>query len=260
MTWRAVALAALVSVSAVGGSGCHAQLENQPGGIDAPGSNGSNRQDASRQTPLDSSTTMTPDAAAAACPTGRVLFLNFEGSPLIKAATSDATLNHASWMGVASVTMPGYLAGNANRAQLIIDVTNAVKAGLTNLPNISIVTTRPPSGPYVMIGFGGTEAMVAITYRFAVQQLDCTDVVKNDLGWVFDDSGGTQQAANNAIGAVGFGLGLTGTTNTSGCMCGWLSNCVPTAAACTLSTSIPALANCNMNPQNEVAAFQSFCN
>ncbi|MDB4956736.1 MAG: hypothetical protein JWO36_4305 [Myxococcales bacterium] len=256
MNWRAIALA-MITVCAVG---CHAQLENQASNVDASGSNGSD-QDASGSAAADAAVSID---AAPACATGRVLYLNFDGATLTKATTSDATQNHASWMGVTqpitTATMPGYLANNANRAQLIVDVTNAVKAGLAAYPSISIVTTRPAAGPYVMIGFGGTEAMVAIQYRFAVQKLDCGDTNKNDLGWVFDDAGGTQKAANDAIGAVGFGMGLTGTTTTTDCMCGWLSNCVQASSACTLSASIPALANCNMNPQNEIAAFQSFCN
>jgi hypothetical protein len=244
------------------GFGCHSQL-GAGASVDVDASGGGSQLDSgsgSSSNPDAASTSMPDGATAATCTTGRQLYLNFEGATLTRATTSDATQNHAAWMGVTSATMPGYHANSANRAQLIIDVTNAVKAGLANFPDITVTTARPTAGLYVMIGFGGVESTVNIPYRYAVMTLDCTDTVKSDLGWVFDDAGTSQKAADLAIGAVGFGMGLTGTSSPSDCMCGWLTQCQQLATACTLSASIPALNNCAMNPQNEVAKFQAFCN
>ena len=70
----------------------------------------------------------------------------------------------------------------------------------------------------------------------AVQQLDCGDVNKNDIGIIFDNITG-QQAANYAVGAIGYGLGLTGTRASGNCMCSWNVPCNPGAGACTLSAT-----------------------
>jgi len=132
--------------------------------------------------------------------------------------------------------------------------------GLATTP-ITVVTDRPASGPYVMILFGGTQSGVGTNFGFAQNTLDCGDGTKSDVGWVSDTVPSLQLVANFAIGAVGFGLGLTATTDTNDCMCGWGNNCQQSGAACTLSTNIAAKADCpNQTTENEVAAFQqAFC-
>jgi hypothetical protein len=98
----------------------------------------------------------------------------------------------------------------------------------------------------------------------AVMTLDCGDAVKSDVGIVFDNWSPmtTQKAADYAIGAVAYGLGLTGTHAVGDCMCGWNNGCQPNAGPCTLSASITADLACSgeTNPQNEVTAFTTaFC-
>lgn len=200
------------------------------------------------------------DAPAAACASGRVVYLNFEGDTLTQGA-SDATTNHAVWMGVATATVAKFRPGAADRAQQILDIVTLVQQQLTAIPEIHVVTQRPAAGPYVMIGFGDAAQTVNVPYLYAVNRLDCGDTVKSDVGWVFEATPSTTMAANFAVGAIAFGLGVTGTTDVNDCMCGWLTNCQAATTSCTLASSIQADLRCpgQTNPQNEIAALQQFC-
>jgi hypothetical protein len=206
-----------------------------------------------------------PDGAAA-CFNGRVVYLNFDGVTLSDAATSDATQNRASWMQIATGTAPPYKSGVANRLQLIQSVTDGVRAQLASFP-ITVVTTRPPAGPYVMIVFGGVASQVGSRFGGAVDELDCGDLQKSDVAWISDNVSPTQRVVNFAIGAIGFGLGLTATTNQNDCMCGWDNACqAVNNTPCTLSPNIqrdPAARQLCTGAgaiQDEVATFrQAFC-
>jgi hypothetical protein len=202
---------------------------------------------------------------APACGNGRVVYLNFEGVTLTKAAASDATADRASWMNKATGTAPPYRAGDAARDALITDITAGVRAALAPYP-IQVVRTRPAAGPYVMIVFGGVATDVGSNYGGAVNELDCDDSEKSDVAWLSDNVGSVQRNVNFAIGAIGFGLGLTATTDTLGCMCGWANGCTPdNTVACRLSASIARDPNATQKcaalaSQDEVAAFATgFC-
>ena len=110
-------------------------------------------------------------------------------------------------------------------------------------------------------GSAATRTDVNVPYLYAVDRLDCGDTAtKSDVGWVFEAAESPQRAANFALGALLFGLGATGTNNPSDCMCGWLTNCQATNNACTFSTSINAVAGCNVpNPVNETTYLDHFC-
>jgi hypothetical protein len=243
------------SVVAVLVCGCHAHLGDGPSPLgenaDAP--------------PGVDSATPTVDAAndaASACFNGRRVYLNFDGDKLLQGA-SDATTDHAVWLGVASATVPKFHATSATRTQDIQTVVDLINAKLSTFP-ITVVTQRPASGPYVMVVFGGTKATVNVPYTYAVNRLDCGDGVKSDLAWVSDAVPTLQKTADFAVGAIGYGIGLTGTHDPNDCMCNWNNNCQqPNNSACTLGTAETADLQCTgqTNPQNEVAAFQqAFCN
>ncbi|MDQ3295511.1 MAG: hypothetical protein M3619_02925 [Myxococcota bacterium] len=216
-------------------------------------------------TPVDATTITTDAPTANACPNMRRVYLNFDGVALTDAAASDATLNRASWMQIANGTAPPFRQGDANRAQVIADITAGIKAQLAAFP-IEVVTQRPAGGLYVMIVFGGTNTQVGSRFGGAVNELDCDDSEKSDVAWISDGVGSVQRNVNFAMGAIGFGLGLTATTAPTGCMCGWDNDAVcDNTVPCQLSASIerdPATRQpCpNVTTQNEVAAFaQKFC-
>jgi hypothetical protein len=244
-------------------SACQATISNGGGNgddinseIDAGGS-GSN--DAS---------TLGPDAAAIdaapACALAQSVYLNFEGQALARATASDATQNQAAWMNKANGTAPAFRAGSGTRAADITAITNGVTSALVGFP-VAVVTTRPTTGPYMMIVFGGTAAQIGSDFSGAVQKLDCGNQVISDVAWVGDAVTPNQRVINFALGAIGFGVGLTATTDTADCMCGWANNCQQTTLPCTLSPNINRDANAqqtcpNVTTQNEQASIdQAFC-
>ena len=228
---------------------CNARLGATRSDVDASG-NGGAGSDASPGTMIDAA----PDAPA--CFNGRVLYLNYGPQAITHAGTSDATQNQVDFLTKTTSTVPAFHGGSATDAQ---QVTDLVRAGLSSFP-VTVVTDRPTSGPYVMILFGGTQSTVGTGFGFAQNTLDCGDTNKNDVGWVSDTVPSLQLVANFAIGAVGFGLGLTATTDPNDCMCGWGNSCQQNGTACTLSPNIADKNQCGQATQNEVATFQqAFC-
>ena len=239
-------------------AGCNARIANgshNSGNPDAALDDGGNVID------IDAAS----DGATTATCSSRVVYLNFEGVTLTKGA-SDATTNHASWMQISSGTAPPYHQGNANRQAQIDAITSGVRTQLASFP-ITVVTTRPATGKYVMIVLGGSANQVGSRFGSAVDQLDCGDIQPNDVAWISDNVSGTQHIVNNAIGAIGFGLGLTATTNPNDCMCSWDNGCALNGGApCRLSAPIARDPNANQKcptaspSQDEVAVFhKAFC-
>ncbi len=197
------------------------------------------------------------DPGGVACSNGRVVYLNY-GPQTLTFGSSDATLNRAAWLGVASGTSPAFAGGNTTDAEI---VTDAVRAALASFP-ITIVTTRPASGPYVMIVFGGVAADYNVPYLYGANTQDCGDLVKSDVGWISDSVPSVQKAADFAIGAIGYGLGLSATSDPNDCMCSWGNSCTQGAGPCTLGASETATIACAgaTNPQDEVTGFRkAFC-
>jgi hypothetical protein len=206
----------------------------------------------------------TGDAGVIAACAKRTVFLNFDGQKLTRGA-SDATLNQASWMTIDTGTAPAYLAGNTGRDAAIMRIVDGVRSQLSQFP-ITVATTRPTTGSYVMIVFGGDASLVGSSFGGAVNQLDCGDLHPNDVAWISDGVTG-QRAINTAIGAIGFGLGLTATLDPRDCMCSWDNSCrANNNVACRLGAPIDrdpdARQKCQgQTTQDEVATFRTaFCN
>jgi len=214
----------------------------------------------------DSSTPPGIDAAPAC--SSRTVYLNFNGQTLNDAAASDATLDRASWLNKASGTATPFQQGNANRAQIIADITQGVKDALAQqVGPVNVVTTRPATGPYVMIVYGGNATDVGSNYGFAVNELDCNESEKSDVAWISNNYTTTLRHVNTTIGAIGFGLGLTATNDVNDCMCGWANGCQKDhTQPCVLNTNIARDPGATQvcagagATQNEVAAFTTaFC-
>ena len=234
---------------------CEATIDNGRIGnvtTDAPASN-----DSSMQSQID---------AAPTCSSNRVVYLNFDGQTLTDAAASDATLNRASWLNKATGTATPFQQGNANRAQIIADITQGVRDALSQFP-VTVVTARPAAGPYVMIVYGGNATDVGSNFGFAVNELDCNESEKSDVAWISNNYTTTLRHVNTTIGAIGFGLGLTATNDVNDCMCGWANGCQKDhTKPCVLNTNIARdpgatqLCQGAGATQNEVAAFTTaFC-
>jgi hypothetical protein len=215
--------------------------------------------------PIDARVRDAP-ADANACPSGRVVFLSFGGDTLTRAAQSDATADTASWVGMSSGqttgTLPEWRPTASDRTSQIAAVVDELEAKFSTIaPTMQFATTRPVAGPYVMIGFGGSQDNVGVPYTTAVNHLDCGDANMNDVGWVFENVADATSVVNFAAGAIGFGMGLTGTTDSNDCMCGWLTNCQASGAACTFSSAANAQIACNgeTDPQDDTAILANFC-
>ena len=203
---------------------------------------------------------------APACSNGRVIYLNFEGQALTQGAPSNAQTNVASWMNKASGAAPAYRAGATDRDTQIKAIVDGVTAQLASFP-ITVVTTRPTTGDYVMVIYGGVQTDVGSNFSVAVQQLDCDDATtRNDVAWITGNVNG-QRAINTTLGTVGFGLGLTATADPNDCMCGWANGCASNNnIACNLTPGIDRDVNAQQkcvnagNTQNETAVFdKAFC-
>ncbi|HET9623702.1 MAG TPA: hypothetical protein VFP84_20160 [Kofleriaceae bacterium] len=215
--------------------------------------------DAPVATPIDAPPTATT------C-TARTLYLNFTGQQLTRGTPSDATQNIASWLQSPTGTAAPYHANDPGRDVEIQSITDGVKQILARFP-VTVVTTRPAAGPYVMAVLGGEANDVRSRFSDAVNTLDCNDAVANDVMWVGDRVAPLQHVVNDVIGGVGFGLGLTATTAPNDCMCGWGNDCdANNNAPCTLGQAIardpaatPLCAGAGAT-QNEVTAFHdAFC-
>lgn len=208
--------------------------------------------------PVDAASLCTPSQA-------RSVYLNFDGVALARATASDATQNQAAWMNKANGTAPAFRAGQGTRAADITAITNGITSALVGIP-VAVVTTRPTTGPYMMIVFGGTAAQVGSNFGVAVQKLDCGNAVASDVAWVGDGVTPNLRVINSALGAIGFGVGLTATNSQNDCMCGWDNACqANNNVQCTFSANIARDGNANqtcpnVTTQNEQQTIQqAFC-
>jgi hypothetical protein len=117
-----------------------------------------------------------------------------------------------------------------------------------------------------MIVYGGVYTQVGSRYTGAVNTLDCGDAQKSDLAWISDNVSPTQRIVNFSVGAIGFGLGLTATSDPLDCMCGWDNGCISdNSVPCKLSPMITRDPNANqkctgLTSQDEPATFDAaFC-
>jgi hypothetical protein len=241
---------AQIALAAALCSGCSAQISDgrdpSLGGITTP----------------DAGTGTTGDAGPAGC-TRRAVYLNFDGQVLIQ-GPSDATLGQAQWMNLPAALVPPYRLTDTGRDLAIQTIVDGVTGQLARFP-ITVTRIRPSAGSYVMIVYGGTASTVGSSFNGAVNQLDCGDSRPNDVAWIADSVTG-QRAINPTIGAIGFGLGLTATTDPRDCMCSWDNACrSDNSAPCTLGSPIARdpLANqrcAGTTSQDEVAALRTaFC-
>jgi hypothetical protein len=142
-----------------------------------------------------------------------------------------------------------------------VSLTNA---NLAQFP-ITVVTTRPAAGPYVMIAFGGNGLFGFGPNNPAVVGYNCGDQIKSGVAWIADFVT-EQQAANLVAGELGISIGLSAVNVPNDCMCGWdgTGACTPNnQVGCTLAPMATKLNNvCANEPatQNEPAAFdKAFC-
>jgi hypothetical protein len=249
-------LGAIALVTALLASACNVRIEGIRNEVDA----------AVEDAPIDAEVPPPPtDALHTQRCASRAVYLNFSGQALIK-GPSDATTNHANWMNINQGTAPPYLNGNANRDAAINTIVTGVRTALSQFP-VSVVTDRPTTGNYMMIVYGGQPGNVGSQFLGAVNQLDCTDTQPNDVAWISDSANPPNLVISYTLGAIGFGLGMTATTDPLDCMCGWNNGCqLNPSVPCRLGSPIARDPNVGLRcpagggTQDEVAAIRkAFC-
>lgn len=163
-----------------------------------------------------------------------VYYLNFDGAGLTPGA-DDPSANQSQLVSN-SVTIPAYLAGDAQRTSKIQTLIDEVEAILAPY-DVAVVTTRPSSGEYDMLIAGGTSQMVGLPAgQPAVAVVDCTATPPPHISLLFDLSTG-HDAARQIVGALGVSHGISATTKSSDCMCIADGSCTTLASVCTVSTT-----------------------
>jgi len=226
----------------------------EAGNADAP-SDGS--LDGRTDAPMDASPRdayrCTTDAGGG--PTHTV-YLAVDGVSLVRGNCNEATTSCTNLIS-ADVAVPPLLAGNPNRQQVISDLVGQLQQTLAPY-EVAVTTTRPATGPYMMIVLGGTCSQVTgsplcsgLVTGFATQ--DCGNQVPSDIGLVFElPNFNGARYANVVMFEIGFAIGADTTSVQGDCMC---QSCGGASTPCTLGIDVPIFAGCGGGTQDETRIF-----
>jgi hypothetical protein len=170
----------------------------------------------------------------------RNVYLNFSGVTLQASANGpdDATTN-TTWMIAdvvgdnGSLTIPpfnwndlGSLSG-ATSQQEIIDYTLAELRSYHNPYNVAFTTTRPTSGTYHMVVFGGTCQGVVGTSCAGIAPLDCSDFSPSNIVFAFPGGLRAVDLATTAAQELAHAFGLSHTYDTTDIMYPQIQSTLP---------------------------------
>jgi hypothetical protein len=229
--------------------GPHPEAGNADAPFDAP-------IDGRADAPIDASPRDAYRCATDSGAPAHTIYLAVDGVNLVHGNCDDATTNCTSLIS-ADVAVPPLLPGNANRGQIISDLVSQLQQTL--LPyDVDVTTTRPATGPYMMIVVGGTCSQVTgstlcsgIVTSFGTQ--DCGNQVPSDIGLVFDLPNFTgARWANVVMFEIGFAIGADTTSVQGDCMC---QSCGGLSTPCTLGIDVPIFAGCSGGTQDETRIF-----
>ncbi len=199
-----------------------------------------------------------PDAGPFNCATSPTagthrIFLAFDGVSLTR-ATSDSALNQFSVIdpSITTAVIPAWKTGAADRAAQIQTIVCMMRQALYAF-DVEVVTTRPATGDYEMIVFGGSPSDLGFSSQGLVltslSAKDCANANQRDVAWVAERPDGSftltaSEAANGASAMHGVGNGLAASTIGTNCMCAVAVpyNC-DTNATCSFSTTSPIAPN-----------------
>lgn len=152
------------------------------------------------------------------------VFLAFDGVSILKGTDDDATTNTTK-TAAADGTVSPLFAGDSTRATRIDSIVAEIRTGLTPY-DIKLVTTRPDSGPYDMIVFGGTAQELGYADNialFALAPEDCDNVEPSSVGFVFEDAdpftNTPYEHAQMAMAVLALEHGLPVSREASDCLC-----------------------------------------
>jgi hypothetical protein len=169
----------------------------------------------------------------------RRVYLNFTGVTLQATEWEDDASANKSWMiksvvGVGgSLTIPafnwnslGSLSG-ATSQQEIIDYTLNELRSLHAPYNIEFTTTRPTSGAYHMVVFGGSCQSVVNESCAGIAPLDCSDAVPGNVVFAFPGGLRAVDLASTAAQELAHSFGLSHTQDPTDVMYPQIQNTLP---------------------------------
>jgi len=170
-------------------------------------------------------------SSAAQPPSGaHVLYLQFEGQALHPGA-DDARAN-ASALVATTVTLPAYLAADAQRATRTQAISDEVEA-LLRPYDVLVTRARPASGSYDMVVLGGSSTQVGLTAGLqGIAPVDCT-AGPTHVALVFDVATG-HDAARQVVGALGLGHAIPPSSAPTDCLCAGATCTASLAGACSI--------------------------
>jgi hypothetical protein len=206
--------------------------------------------------PIDAPPTMCPPQTATPLPPGNhKLYLVYEGVDLTKGDCDDSKTNCTSLI-TASQTVPPFAEQDSNRANVIAEITDIVRAQLAPY-SIDVVTERPTANDYYMITMGGTPLdLFGMANVGAVAQGLCDASHKNGVSVVaYTGPGSRPYYATSVLSNFGAMIGMAVTTKKDDCMCRAGTECNSTNEfTCTYGVDVPVNAtvhSCGRTTQHE---------
>lgn len=170
----------------------------------------------------------------------RVVYLNFEGVTLTSSNNSDSGPQDTSFI-ISETTAPGSTrfippfspadlssTGGLSRDQIISRVVDRLYASHQAF-DVQFVTTRPASGPYSMVVFGGDCQSAAGANCAGIALLDCGDPNPNNVSFVFPPGLRVDDLATTAAQEAAHAFGLAHTTDTTDIMYPVIRQTIPTS-------------------------------
>ena len=195
----------------------------------------------------------TPAVVPDAPPVATVVYLSFEGETV--SPGPEAPWDDESPLVKAKSTVAPLYANDPDRqakiATIVADVTTALQPY-----DIDLTTTRPATGPYTMIVFGGNSSDLGLGPDQGWMSDATCGSIQYHLDFVFDGWDTPHDVAAAAIAALGSDRGVSFTTDPADCMCMLFAdsqqycNALSRATACTIGG-----ANTPVNPQHACNGF-----
>jgi hypothetical protein len=184
-------------------------------------------------------------------PTGaHRLFLSFDGMSVHPGA-DDARLDR-SHLAVAEAIVPPFAGDPAARAAIVA----SVQASLAPF-DVEVVTSRPDSGSYDMIVFGGQSDKVLGQggLQFALPE-ECNGNADSQVAFVFDVHKPLEAIASSTVGIYAVMHGASTTANPGDCLCLTDSKCTASGKRCTFTTNAVGSTASRCRPSSHVNSGQ----
>ncbi|HTJ41987.1 MAG TPA: hypothetical protein VL463_07805 [Kofleriaceae bacterium] len=160
-----------------------------------------------------------------------VVYLAFEGETIKPG--NESVANDTTPLVTTQYT-PKYLPNDSQRATKIAGIVGEVQAILAPY-DVAVVTTRPSSGNFDLIAFGGTSTDAGLQQGIGALALagQCS-LTGEHIALVFDLGWNQHDAARFAVSLFGMSHDVSMSTVAADCMCFAAGTCTTLSAACTI--------------------------